>query len=94
MLLRFISCALHRVWTVQSLIVDRTHLVLVSGKLVLQNKTTSVKLFSLYFKIFRVRRRNMPHLPARAHQVSGNDAGGHPRRQGVPLRAGDESQPP
>ena len=35
-LLRFIVSALLREWTVQSLIVDRTHLVLVCGKLVLQ----------------------------------------------------------
>ena len=36
MLLRFIDSALLREWAVQSLIVDKTHLVLVSGKLVLQ----------------------------------------------------------
>ena len=35
-LLSFIVSALLREWTVQSLIVDRTHLVLVCGKLVLQ----------------------------------------------------------
>ena len=33
---RFIDGALPRKWTVQSLIVDRTHLVLVSGELVFQ----------------------------------------------------------
>ena len=36
MFLRFIDSALLREWTVQSLIVDWTHLVLVLGKLVLQ----------------------------------------------------------
>ena len=36
MLQRFIdSCAAYREWTVQGLIVDQTHLILVSGKLVL-----------------------------------------------------------
>ena len=38
MLLRFNDSALLREWTVQSLIVVPTHLVLVSGKLVLQKK--------------------------------------------------------
>ena len=36
MLPKFIDIALLRVWAVQSLIVDQTHLVLGSGKLVLQ----------------------------------------------------------
>ena len=36
MLLRFIDSTLLREWTVQSLIVDQTHQVLVSGMLVLQ----------------------------------------------------------
>ena len=38
MLLRFNDSAQLREWTVQSLINVRTHLVLVSGKLVLQKK--------------------------------------------------------
>ena len=42
MLLRFIDSALLREWTVQSLIVDQTHLVLVSGKLVLQKSPKSL----------------------------------------------------
>ena len=36
MLLRFLNCALLIEWTVKSLIVDRTHLLLVNSKLVLQ----------------------------------------------------------
>ena len=40
MLLRFIDSPLLREWRVQSLIVDRTHLILVSGKLVLQKTLT------------------------------------------------------
>ena len=45
MLLRLIDSALLREWTVQSLIVDRTHLVLVRGKLVLQKKKNLAKIF-------------------------------------------------
>ena len=37
-LLRLIDSALFREWTVQGLIVDRTHLVLVSVKLILQKR--------------------------------------------------------
>ena len=49
---RFINSALLREWTVQSLIVDRTQLVLVSGKLVLQKdydgKTTPCRFLRSY----------------------------------------------
>ena len=38
MLSRFLNCALLIEWTVKSLIVDRTHLLLVSSKLVLQKR--------------------------------------------------------
>ena len=42
MLPRFIDSALLREWTVQSLMVDQTHLLLVSGKLVLQVRVLPV----------------------------------------------------
>ena len=46
MLPRFIDSALlrEREWKVRSLIVDRTHLVLVSGKLVLQKTSSKISL--------------------------------------------------
>ena len=43
MMPRFIDRPLLREWTVQSLIVDQTHLVLVSGKLVLQKVSVSFR---------------------------------------------------
>ena len=47
MLPRLIDSALLREWTVQSLIVDRTHLVQASGKLVLQKSRHRAKITGL-----------------------------------------------
>ena len=48
MLLSLINSALLREWTVQkSLIVDRTHLALAHGKLVLQKKLVNLKIAAL-----------------------------------------------